>query len=440
MRAGLVFLSAGAGAAPSRREPTTVPGFVLTTASAFGTLAAARCLGDHGVPVVVLDASRFAPAMWSRHVARSEAFPPGRPIDRFVDALVAYGTAHPGNVLYATSDDLAWTFAERADALRPHYRLYTPPFSCIAGILDKRALYDKAGEIGVSTPRTWFPSSDRDLEEVNKSARFPLIVKPRTQVSFTSTRKGICVSSAGELRTGYSDFARDDVHEPSFSAKHRDTAGVLVQELHAERPIYSVSGFCDPARNLFVARSSHKLLQWPRQAGVGIAFEDAPLDDGVVRGVRRLCEAIGYFGVFEVEFAVAPDGPMLIDFNPRFFGQMGFDVARGLPSAYLVYLAATGAFAELAQVVDLARDWRPTAPMLFEHGSMIAWSRAAERLAGRRPPALPGRSKGTARPIVVDAARSGGDRIPGVVDYLQRTFNALSHPAASFRAASRGYW
>ncbi|MGD0675494.1 MAG: carbamoyl-phosphate synthase [Polyangiaceae bacterium] len=416
------------------------PSFVLTSARAFGTLAAARCLGDHKVPVVLVDAERFAPAAWSRHVALRESCPPIRPIGRFIDSLLAFGSREPGHVLYATCDDLAWTFAERQAELGKYFRLFTPPFETIAQVLDKRALYAACAAVGLDTPRTWFPETDEEVSAVARSARMPLIVKPRTQAFFTSSRKGFCVTSSAELGASYSAFARDNVYEPGTVARDARLWRPMIQALCEDEPIYSVSGFCDPRRDLFVARGSRKMLQWPRRAGVGIAFESAPLDRRLAEGTRRLCEATGFFGVFEAEFVDSGHGMQLIDFNPRFFGQLGFDVARGLPSPHFVYLAATEGFSELEDAVERANAWQAKSPIAFHHSAMIAWTRAVERLVGRSAsPMPPGADGRDADVLVVDAAADPADCLPGLVDAVQQICSALLHPRAALRSAARGY-
>jgi D-aspartate ligase len=160
----------------------------------------------------------------------------------------------------------------------------------------------------------------------------------------------------------------------------------------------------------------------------------------LAEGTRRLCDMTGFFGVFEAEFVDTDNGMLLIDFNPRFFGQLGFDVARGLPSPYLVYLAATGAFTALEEEVKAAQAWRPKGPMFFQHSAMIAWTRAAEKLVGRSPASLAyGQNGSIAPPVVVDAAAGGDDRLPALVDRLQQFWGALYHPRATLRAAARGY-
>jgi predicted ATP-grasp superfamily ATP-dependent carboligase len=420
------------------------PGFVLTTASALGTLAAVRCLGARGVPVFVLDAQRFAPALWSRYVVHREACPAGRPISRFIDALLAFGARHPGHVLYPTSDDLAWAFAEQEATLSKFFRLFTPSFSAVARVLDKRALYSACAEVGLGTPNTWFPETDAEVDDAARRARFPIIIKPRAQVFFTSARKGVCLRSAGELGPKYAAFVRDNTYERTMMIARPDLARPMIQELHETDPIYGVSGFFEPRQKLFVARAARKVLQWPRRAGVGIAFEDAPVEASLADGVRRLCELTGFFGVFEAEFVRTQDGMKLIDFNPRLFNQIGFDVARGLPSPYFAYLAATGESARLEGAMASAQDWRPNGPVVFEHRAMIAWTRAAERVAGRTPEPIPFEEKkkahkGASPFTVVDAAAHDEDWVPGVVDGVLQVGSALQHPRSALRAAARGH-
>jgi predicted ATP-grasp superfamily ATP-dependent carboligase len=423
------------------------PAFVLTNGGYYGTLAAARCLGSRGVPVIAADEQRFAPALWSRHVTRREHSPRVRASDEFIDWMLDLGARDPGHVLYATCDDLAWVFAERASDLSRDFRLLSPPFSSVVSLLDKRALYASCAEVGIATPRTWFPHGDADLDAVARDARFPLIIKPRTQVAFTTMRKGGVVSSAAELYDAHRAFARANRYDRRVRAQLADVEEPMLQEFWATRhePIYAISGFVDARHGLFVARATRKLLQWPRRAGIGICFEDAPLDVDLAARIRALCERAGFVGVFEAEFVTGAGAPLLIDFNPRFFGQMGFDVARGLPSPYLVYLAAMGDVEALRGEVERAARWQPpAAPMFYVNGTTLTWTRAVERLVGHRPaalsPALESTStrKGRVPPVVLDFTADHGDVWPGVIDGVRQISSVLRHPRATYRAASNG--
>jgi predicted ATP-grasp superfamily ATP-dependent carboligase len=409
----------------------------MTMANYYGSLAATRCLGAHEVPVIVADGHRFAPARWSKHVVRREACPPPRPVGAFMDWMLAFGERHPGNVLYATSDDLAWAFAERQTELSERFRLLSPPLASIRSVLDKAALHAACMQAGLRPPRTWFPRDDAEVAAVGRQARFPIIIKPRTQVRFRSMAKGRIVVSPDALLDLYRLFLRDNEYDPEFVADNPGLERPMLQELEEGEFIYAISGFCDPRRGLFVARGSRKLVQWPRRAGIGIVFEDAPVDEELSSGLRRLSEITGFFGVFEAEF-VGSDRPYLIDYNPRFFGQMGFDAARGLPSPYLVYLSALGADRRLSDEIESARRWRPSRPMVYVNRTALAWTSAAERVVGRKPAKLPQRlARGVAD--YVDAVGVESDWLPAVVDGVGQVLGALRHPRAALRAAFRGH-
>jgi predicted ATP-grasp superfamily ATP-dependent carboligase len=388
------------------------------------------------------DAGRFTPALWSRHVTRREHCPPVRPVGRFLDWLLDLGRRDPGHVLYATSDDLAWAFAEREKDLKRHFRLLTPSFADVASVLDKGTLCAACSSVGLRTPRTWFPTCVEDLESIGREATFPVIVKPRTQVLFTTQRKGRLVASPGELRGAYESFLDLNRYDSTVLEGRPFLARPMIQEFCAEEgdeAIYSVSGFSDYRHGLFVARGAVKLAQWPRRAGVGIHFADAPVDEILAQRVQRLCEATRFVGVFEAEFVGIRGEPKLIDFNPRFFGQMGFDIARALPSPFFTYLAATDQVSRLRSEVEAARAWRPSGGMRFANRIAMAWARAAERLVGRKSASTALECVSDGRSVrVVDAVADEKDWLPGLLDSVQQIASVFAHPRSVIRAAVRG--
>jgi D-aspartate ligase len=414
------------------------PGFLLTMGGYYGTLAATRCLGKAGLPVVVADETHFAAALWSRYVVSRYRSPPVRPHAPFVDWLMDLGRRTPGRVLYATSDDLAWAFAERGEELRRQYRLLSPPFETLRRLLDKRELYGLCEAVEIPVPRTWFPGEEADLETVARQARRPLLIKPRTQVLFTSQRKARIVGVLAELKSAYADFLRYNCYDGDLLRAYPDLERPMLQECgSADEPIYSISGFCDSGAGHFVARASLKLIQWPRLAGIGLYFEDAPIHAELAGKLRKMCESVGFTGVFEAEFIGTPGGLKLIDFNPRFFGQMGFDVVRGLPSPLLVYLAAIGDSERLRQEVAAAGAWRPRGPMRFINRTALTLTRTAERLVGRTPTQVaPLRGANGVGPTV-DAVGDSHDWVPMLFDSVQQVGMALRHPRAMLMAALR---
>jgi D-aspartate ligase len=133
---------------------------------------------------------------------------------------------------------------------------------------------------------------------------------------------------------------------------------------------------------------------------------------------------------------------MLIDFNPRLFGQLGFDAVRGLPSPYLIYLSASDRRDELREAVRAARAWHAPGRMVYANRTTIAWTSAANRLVGPRLSSAVDRqdaSNGHPPACVLDAVHDASDPMPGLLDSVQQIAKVLAHPRSVIRAALRGF-
>ena len=62
----------------------------------------------------------------------------------------------------------------------------------------------------------------------------------------------------------------------------------MVQAFYTEaaQNIFSLSGFVDRTGELFVARGAVKVLQRPRKLGIGLCFEEVPVDPELAEKVR----------------------------------------------------------------------------------------------------------------------------------------------------------
>jgi D-aspartate ligase len=436
MDAGLADLEVSEPQAPS--APASSPA-LLTMPGYGGTLAAVRCLGRAGIPVTVASDARLQPAAWSRWTSRRVRCPPPSDANRFMDWLLRFGEREPGHVLYPTSDDLAYLFAGLADDIRKCFLVYEPPVDTLLTLLDKKSLLFAARRAGIESALTWFPEDDAALERVARQARFPVLIKPRTQVLWPTLHKGTRVDRREDLAAAYSSYLRARRHSPALLAHRPDLARPMVQEYHseAEEQIESVAGFIDAGGELFVARAANKLLQQPRRVGIGVCFEDTALEAPVGRAVAALCRDTGYFGVFEAEFIRSGDRRLLIDFNPRYYNQMAFEIARGLPLPLMVHAAARGDRPRLRAAVSAAQAADPGEARVYCHRSAAAIIIGAQRLSRRmdlgdvrRWREWYARHRGHAVDPVFDAE----DVLPGLLATSGQLWQALRHPRAFVRS------
>jgi D-aspartate ligase len=412
---------------------------LLTMPGYGGTLAAVRCLGRAGIPVTVASVGSGEPAAWSRWTTRRVRCP--RPSDpqRFMDWLLRFGDREPGHVLYPTSDDLAYLFARRASEIRRSFLVYQPPASTVLALLDKKSLLLAARRSGIESAATWFPDDDGALERIAREARFPLLIKPRTQLMWPTLHKGTRVDRPQDLLHMYSAYLRTRRHSPALLAERPDVARPMLQEYHseAEEQIESVAGFINASGETFVARAATKVLQQPRRLGIGVCFEDAPLEPAAAGAIAALCRDTGYCGVFEAEFIRSADRRLLIDFNPRYYNQMGFEIARGLPLPLLVHAAACGDEPRLRAAALRTRAPHEGEAQAYCHRSAMAMIVGAQRLSGRMGARDVQRWRAWAarhHDRAIDPVFDPEDKLPGLLATARQLGQAMRHPRAFYRS------
>ncbi|HSQ64983.1 MAG TPA: hypothetical protein VLM85_17290 [Polyangiaceae bacterium] len=403
-----------------------------------GTLAAARCLGRAGIPVTVAQDHAGQPTAWSRWTTRRVRCPDFRDSRRLIDWLLEFGSCEPRHVLYPTCDDLAFLFARHAAELAKHFLLYQPPLETVLGLLDKRSLGAAAKAAGLETPVTHAPRDEAALKQIAREARFPLLIKPCTQIMFRTQNKGTRVQRPEDLVGAYRAFTRANTYLPPLLQERPDVVRPMVQEYfsEAEEHVYSVAGFVDRGGRLFVARASRKVLQQPRRVGIGLCFEDAPLEAAEAEGIAALCRQTGYFGVFEAEFIQVGGRRLLIDFNPRLYNQMGFDIARGLPLPLFVHAGARRDEQELERAVMAAQHGTTEGPTAWCHRFALGMMLLPQWLSGR---ISAGETQHWRRWLAshggrtLDATFDREDMLPALMDAGAHVQRAVRHPRGFLR-------
>ena len=410
-------------------------GVLLLGADYYGTLAAARAFGRAGISVTMADENRQARGLYSKYVARKLVHPPLSSPRALIDWLVDWGTKNPGTLLYPPNDHLSWLFAAERERLSKVFAMFSPSEDAVFTLLDKKRLHEACAEVGIDVPHTVGKGA------LGSSMTFPRLVKPRTQVYLTSGIKGFIAHDARELEAEVERFQELVAFDPVLSERHPDISEPMFQEYltAAETSIFSVSGFVT-ADGAVVARGAMKVLQRPRKVGIGLCFEGRRLEDGeekLVDKIAALCKRVGYHGAFESEFIVDGARRLLIDFNPRFYSQMGFDIARGLSLPLLVWHSARKDAVGLEEELDRARSWRPTGREVYCHKTMLELVLGLQSVSGQMSREEVRRWRDwyrTHRTTATDAVRDPDDRMPAVVDAAQWVRHFARHPRSFVRS------
>jgi predicted ATP-grasp superfamily ATP-dependent carboligase len=356
-----------------------------------------------------------------------------------MDWLCAFGAASPGHVLLPTSDDLASLISEHQTLLSRDFILLDRSPRTIETLLDKRTLIGACLEVGLVVPDTWFPRSEAEAIEIGACVGAPLLLKPRTQVRFASHSKGSMIHDLAALPACFRAFLQDNRYDAESLRRDPDLAYPMLQRLHpsAQTGIYSVSGYCDERGEIVACRASRKILQRPRKLGIGLCFEEAPLDETLVSRIGALCRRVGFRGVFEIEFIDDGAHRLLIDFNPRFYSQLAFDIDRGMPLPLLAYYDAIGDAEQLAATIYDAQPTPSAEPRFYCHRFILEVMLRAQGLSGRLTDGDLGEWRywlASREGKLTDAVADRGDPAPRLVDVVAHVSHYARHPRAFVRS------
>ena len=197
--------------------------------------------------------------------------------------------------------------------------------------------------IGFRTAPFRLPTTLDGALAAGEELGYPVILKPRSHVG-VGLHRGTVVRDAGAMAEAFGPL---HIAPEASVALERDAdlGWPMVQRLiPGERlDIVSIAGCLDRNGELMSVGLTKKLAQWPPEVGIGTLFEaveSARFLDQAIDAVRATMGT----GVFELEVCVdrGTDEAFPIDLNPRAFGQVAMEIARGndLPAAW--YEVATG--------------------------------------------------------------------------------------------------
>jgi len=286
-------------------------------------LGIVRSAGRNGRPVCVIDDERSI-ARFSRYTTHHVRVPDLRGEAATIDALLTTGRrlGLEGWVIFPTREETVAAVSRNRDILEAFYRVPTPPWESVQWAWDKRRTYALATELGIPTPRTWYP---RTLEEVDTiDAPAPFAVKPAIKENFV-------------YATGAKAW-RADTHDELRRLVRRalDLVGdgeVMVQELIPGdgRSQLAFCSFFKEGRSLG-RLTARRLRQHPPEFGRASTYVETVDMPELTELAERFLRGMDYYGLVEVEFKEDPrDGvPKLLDVNARTWGYHSIGAVAGV--------------------------------------------------------------------------------------------------------------
>jgi predicted ATP-grasp superfamily ATP-dependent carboligase len=342
-------------------------------------LGIVRSLGRLGVPVCVVD-DEYSIARFSRHIEQSVRVADLRGDRQTVEALLGVGRhlGLKGWVLFPTRDETVAALSRHRDLLSEFFRVPTPGWNVVRWAWDKRNTYRLATELGIPTPRTWYPRNLYELRAID--ADLPLVLKPAIKEDFLYATKDKAwrADTRRELERLFTTASR--IIEPSE---------LMIQELipGSGRDQLAYCAFFKGGRAVgqLVARRGR---QHPPEFGRSSTFVETVDVPELETLSERFLRAIDYYGLVELEYKRdADDGRFkLLDVNARTWGYHSIGPRSGVDFSAMLFADQLGRPVHTcrAQVgvrwVRLTTDLPTAAVMLFQ--GQLDWRSYMRSLRG----------------------------------------------------------
>jgi predicted ATP-grasp superfamily ATP-dependent carboligase len=298
-------------------------------------LGIVRSLGRHGVPVCIVD-DECSIARFSRYATHAIRTPSLRDERATVDVLLDVGRRLDLNgwVLYPTRDETVAALARYRSALTGRFRVPTPAWETTQWIWDKRNTATIAGRLGIPTPRTSWPRTVEELEEIPFDG--PVAIKPAIKEHFIYKTKA---------KAWRADTRAERRELFERAAGYVEPGEVMVQQLipGSGDQQFAYAAFFKDGRAIgsMVVR---RRRQHPPEFGRASTFVET-IDLPALEALSlRFLNAIGYYGLVELEYKLdRRDGEYkLLDVNGRTWGYHTIGAGAGVDFPYLLYADQMG--------------------------------------------------------------------------------------------------
>ena len=332
--------------APMRTPP------VLLVGGDSNALALARSLARHGIEVYALnhDDSYICRSRHARVLPLDYRHGYAPAWRRF---LLGNDSNHlEGAVLLPMVDEAIEVVVGDYQALAERFVLEETDSELRKKLLDKLDTYDLALAAGVATP--WYVKTPDELEQVDPSQRFPLILKPRLSHKFRGHYRGkyIRIEQPDQLQKWYDKLAAQGLEV------------VLMQFIEGEDDLLcSYYSYLDESGEPLFHFTKRILRRFPPNMGPA-TYHITDWNPAVRDLGLRFFQNIGLRGLGNVEFKLdRRDGQLkLIECNARFTEGTCLAHASGCDMGLLVYNRLTGK--PLPAIDDYKRGLRLLDPLM----------------------------------------------------------------------------
>lgn len=235
---------------------------------------------------------------------------PGIQEKEFIDFLIQNFQRWKDALIIETNDDALIAISKNRDILQKHYIIATPEWNIIRKLIEKPETYALARDCNVPYPKTFYPKTQEEVQEIPDTISYPCILKPVLGHLFFR-------------EFGSKNFVVNNFDALLAKFQFCSNAGydVMVQEIipGPDSNIYQCMMYLNSSGDLAATFFTRKLRQNPPQFGVARVAISEEIIPQVKDFTEKMLKKIHFTGILHSEFKKDPrDGVFkLMEVNGR---------------------------------------------------------------------------------------------------------------------------
>jgi predicted ATP-grasp superfamily ATP-dependent carboligase len=247
----------------------------------------------------------------------------------FVDCIAGVAREHGAGVYIPIHEEIM-PVARYIDRLPEGLSVPIGSYEQLIRAYNKATTMAHAEAVGVPIPKTVYPESLAEAENMLSGMAYPAIIKLRKGNSAKGVFK---VNGPAEAVSKYAAVLKE------FNI---EGGGLPIVQEYIAGPVYAISMLFDHGR--LRAKFSRKNIR-EKTYGGGTCTKCISVRVGTLEAyAEKLLSSMEWHGVAMMEFKYdeKTDRAYLLEINPRYHGTIDHDIQSGVPTPYLHYLLATG--------------------------------------------------------------------------------------------------
>lgn len=298
-------------------------------------LSIARCLSREGVPILAIDSNENNCGLYSKYVTGIISPDAARDESSFIDFLKNIGkNLRSKGILFPTHDVELIALSKHREVLKEYFLYPMSEYEIIDKCIDKFKLYPIAKELGIPIPKTYFPKSTEEVEEISNKIEYPYILKPSRHERFVEIFKktALRINDRKELLKKYKQVSNKGLD-------------VMIQEeiLGRADRLYTLGSYADKKSNLKGIFVGRKIRQFPSDFGT-CRFAEPIYEPEVLKLGQCLIKGLNYHGISQVEFKKDPKDNKfkLMELNARSWLWISLSTACDVNLPFIAYKDTIG--------------------------------------------------------------------------------------------------